>query len=217
MPLNIKIKPISKWIGTETKSPARSQFRQTYSSTKKILEFELEKLGALESSLQIEMFIRAEDLRRDGELRANAKPDKPGVVLSFSKVKSRAFDEQSKTWKNELQTLSYPCDSFDDWQDNLRAVALSLEALRKVARYGVFKYEDMVSRLALPSADGKISDIDSALHFISIHSGRTIEQLRDKPFLKAGYLEAAMKLHPDKGGDVLLFQKLQEAKRILGL
>ena len=215
MKMQIKIKPINQWIGTETKYPARSQFRQTYSSTKKILEFELEKLGALESSLQIEMFIRAEDLRRDGELRANAKPDKPGVVLSFSKVKRRFFDEQTKSWKNELQTLSYPCDSFDDWQDNLRAVALSLEALRKVARYGVFKYEDMLNRLALPSADGKLSSKDSAAEFLAEHSGHSFENIRYAGFAFAAYKMCLLKMHPDKGGDVELFHKLQEAKRIL--
>ena len=217
MTWHLKIKPISKWIGAETKNPKSSLFKQTYSNTKRLLEDELYYLKAIEASIQIEMFIKAEDLRLDGELRHNAKPTKPGVVLSFSKVKNRVFDKNAQTWKNELLTLSYPCDSYDHWHDNLRAIALSLQNLRAVARYGVFKYEDMVSRLALPSAEGKLSDRDSALHFISIHSGRTIDQLRDKPFLKAGYLEAAMKLHPDKGGSSEDFHKLQEAKRILDI
>lgn len=217
MAFQIKIKPISKWIGSETKRPGNSQFKQTYSNTKTILQNELSKLAAIDSTVQIEMFIRAEDLRADGELRASAKPFRPGVVLSFSKVKRRFFDERSKSWKNELQTLSYPCDTYNDWQDNLRAIALSLEALRKVARYGVFKYEDMISRLALPSAEGKLSDKDSALHFIAAHSSLKIEQLSETPWLKAAYFEAAMKLHPDKGGSNEDFHKLQKAKEILGI
>jgi len=219
MAFQINIKPINKWIGTETKYPGNSQFKQTYSNTKKILEFELEKLDAIASSVQLEMFIHADDLHRDGELRANAKPFKPGVVLSFSKVKKRFFEESSKQWRNEMQTLSYPCDSFTDWQDNLRAVALSLEALRKVARYGVFKYEDMISRLALPSADGKISDIDAAKNFLSIHSGIGIHQFGDVSVVKFAYKQAAMKLHPDKNDGVTTdeFMKLQDAKRILGI
>ncbi|UAK40355.1 molecular chaperone DnaJ [Gordonia bronchialis] len=33
--------------------------------------------------------------------------------------------------------LSFPCDKFVTWQENLRAIALALEALRKVERYGI--------------------------------------------------------------------------------
>lgn len=33
--------------------------------------------------------------------------------------------------------LSYPCDTFTTLQDNLRVIALALEALRMVDRYGV--------------------------------------------------------------------------------
>lgn len=217
MAFQLKIKPIIRWIGAATKHPQSSRFKQTYSNTKKILESELDKLGAVASTIHLEMFIKPEDLRIDGELRANVKPYRDGVVLSFSRISSRTFDEQTRQWNNNLLSLSYPCDAFDYWRDNLRAVALSLEALRKVARYGVFKYEDMVSRLALPSAEGKISDRDSALQFIAAHSRRKMEQLTETPFLKSAYLEAAMKLHPDKGGKVDDFHRLQKAKEILGL
>ena len=218
MPFQIIIKPINKWIGDETKYPGNSQFKQTYSNTKKILESELGKLGAIESSVQLEMFIHADDLRRDGELRANSKPYKPGVVLSFSKVKKRFLDERTKQWKNELQTLSYPCDTFNDWQDNLRAVALSLEALRKVARYGVFKYEDMLSRLALPSAEGKLSEIDSAIAYLAEWSSWTIDELQHNPEgQKSAYWGAVQVLHPDKGGNLEDFHRLQEAKKTLGI
>ena len=220
MTFQIIIKPISLWIGTETKQPGSSQFKQTYSNTKKILQFELSKLGAIASSVQLEMFIHADDLRRDGELRANAKPYKQGVVLSFSKVKKRFFDEASKQWKNEMLTLSYPCDSYNDWQDNLRAVALSLEALRKVARYGVFKYEDMISRLALPSADGKLSDVNRAVLFLSSYTSYAVEELLDNPNAqKQAYRAAAVFLHPDQNGGEILedFHKLQDARRVLGI
>ena len=216
MTFQIIIKPISKWIGAETKNPGNSQFKQTYSNTKAILQNELAKLKAIDSSVRIEMFISPQDLRQDGELRANARPSKPGVVLSFSKVKNRFYDEKSKTWKNELQTLSYPCDTYNDWQDNLRAIALSLQKLRDVARYGVFKYEDMISRLALPSADGKLSDMVSALEFLSKHSSYSVAVLRDEiQVRRAAYKYALTILHPDKGGNIEEFHKLQDAKRIL--
>ena len=119
---------------------------------------------------------------------------------------------------NETRTLSYPCDTYNDWQDNVRAIALSLQKLRDVARYGVFKYEDMVSRLALPSADGKVSTLDAAFQFLSKHSGMTFNEIgRNELTKKAAYATALKKLHPDKGGNIEDFHKLQEAKVILGI
>jgi hypothetical protein len=49
----------------------------------------------------------------------------PGVEISFD---SRAHGRQS-----------FATDEYDDWQDNVRAIALSLEALRAVERWGVSK------------------------------------------------------------------------------
>ncbi len=119
MPFEIYIKPIKNWIGPETKTPGYSQFRQTYSNTKTLLQNELSKLHAIASSVRLEMFIKPEDLRRDGILlRAHAKPYKPGVVLSFAVVTRRLKNPQTGEIRNETKTLSYPCDGFDDWQDN---------------------------------------------------------------------------------------------------
>lgn len=219
MAFEIIIKPISKWIGTETKDAGNSQFRKTYADTKKILQFELAKLNAIESSVQLEMFVRPEDLLRSGVLlRAHAKPYKPGVVLSFTIISRRLRNKTTGAITNETKTLSYPCDTFNDWQDNVRAIALSLEKLRSVARYGVFKYEDMVSRLALPSAEGKLSDRAAAIAFLSSHSQYAADELTTSPEnRRMAYLAAAHALHPDKGGSTEDFMKLQDAKRILNI
>lgn len=218
MAIEIKIKPIRSWIGKENKYPDRSRFQQTYSDTKRILLFELEKLNAVSSSVQIEMFINREDLRLDGALRASAKPYKHGVVLSFSIITGRIKNATGE-FINQVKTLSYPCDQFDDWQDNLRAIALSLEALRKVARYGVFKYEDMVSRLALPSGDGRVSTRENAADFLSRYSDFTIEEISfDLSVAKKAYLQAAKVLHPDSAdfnGNHENFIQLQKIKTIL--
>lgn len=218
MAITIKIKPIANWIGAETKYPKSSQFRQNYSDTKKILAFELEKLNAVSSSVQIEMFVKPEEIRQDGELRANAKPWKPGVVLSFSIITGRV-KKSTDEFINQTKSLSYPCDTFDDWQDNLRAIALSLEALRKVSRYGVFKYEDMVSRLALPSAEGKISSREAAAEFLSRFSVfETSEISENAECAKKAYREAALILHPDNpnfNGNTENFLELQKAKEVL--
>lgn len=221
MPFQIIIKPIQKWIGPETEEPIYSRFKQNYSDTKKILEFELEKLNAIPSSVLLEMFVTPKDLHLNGAaLRAAHKPFKPGVVLSFSIFTRRLRNNQTGAIRNETKTLSYPCDTYTDWQDNLRAIALSLQKLRDVARYGVFKYEDMIERLALPSATGKISDRGSALIFLADFIGKSGAEIEQSEVLiKSAYRAAALALHPDKNGGKTIddFIKFQDAKRILGL
>jgi len=46
-----------------------------------------------------------------------------------------------------------PCDSFKDWEANLRAIALSLERLRAADRYGVTteEKEQYIGWLRLPA------------------------------------------------------------------
>ncbi len=215
--MEIKIVPITQWIGKKNQNPRPSQFRATYSDTLKILKFELEKAGIYGDSAQLQMFIRPDDMRLDGNMRANSKPYEQGVKLVFQRYGEKFFDNQKQKWKWRLKTVSYPCDAFDDWHDNLRAIALSMEALRRVERYGVFKYGDIMDRLALPSADGKVSDRDIALTFLSIHSGFQQNVLIDPNIMKIAYTKAATKLHPDKGGSNEDFLKLQEVKRILGI
>lgn len=114
----------------------------------------------------------------------------------------------------------YPCDTFDDWQDNLRAIALSMEKLRGVERYGVFKYGDIMDRLALASAEGKISETDAAFEFIAKQSGHQVIDISyNKSALKNAYRIAAQKLHPDTNGGETTedFHKLQQARTVLAI
>lgn len=202
----LPIAAITEWIGEETKEPRRSQFRQTYSNTKKLLAYELEKANAIESSIRLEMFIHKNQVRADGNLRADAKPFKQGVILRFTRIKKR-LKLRDCSIKTITEDVSLPCDSFDDWQDNLRAIALSMEALRKVERFGVFKYGDMISRLALPSPSGDLPTTDKALAFVSEHSGYTLNDLRSPDILKLAIRAVKMKFHQDnqKTGSIELW------------
>jgi hypothetical protein len=86
------------------------------------LDKELRALRAVD--VWLEIAIEPEMFRLDGRPRAQARAAHPGVVISFT----------SKTLGKELR---YATDRFRSWQDNLRAIALGLEALRKVERYGI--------------------------------------------------------------------------------
>jgi hypothetical protein len=218
--LKIQIKAITHWNGKETTEPRRSQFRQTYRNTTQILEKELSYLDIRTDSLFIEMYVHPNQVRADGQLRADARPYKQGVKLTFDLITwSEPIPSEPGRRRIKFQTVTYPCDAFDSWQDNLRAIALSLEALRKVERFGVLKFNEVVARLALPSAEGKTTTREDAAFFLANYSSYLQNHiLTDKSIAKLAFREAAQKLHPDrKNENMTLWLLLEEAKKTLGV
>ena len=101
-------------------------------------------------------------------------------------------------------TLSFPCDTFTDWQDNLRAIAKSLEALRMVDRYGVTSNSEQYRGFtAIGAGDPRAS----ALAFLVKVTGWPESQIVNDP--QGAYRLAAAELHPDKGGSHDSFVELQ--------
>lgn len=121
------VRPISDrtWLGTTGKTA--SQFSAKWGATLELLGAEVDHLKGRD--VVIEMDVGEQDLRLNGELRANARPATPGVVVAF---------------ESKHGPLYYRCDRFytnwahqgPDWQHNVRAIALTLQALRAVDRYG---------------------------------------------------------------------------------
>jgi len=116
--MEVRFRPISTWPVAATARRKRARFRAGYSDTLQLLDRELRFLRAHRLALA------EDDIRLDGMPRSQAKPSHPGVVLSFDSA---------------YGPLSYPCDTFAQWEDNLRAIALGLEHLRAVDRFGVTK------------------------------------------------------------------------------
>ena len=89
--------------------------------------------------------------------------------------------------------------------------------MRKVERYGVFSYEEIVERLSLPSADGKVSSIDTAAEFIAKYAEfKAHEVLLNRQMMTQPYRKACLILHPDQPtGNKDVFIKLNEAKEVL--
>lgn len=195
--MQIKFKPITQWPTEPTKQRQDSRFDSSYDQTLSLLVRELEFLSA--KNIRVEMYISENMVRRDGWVYASARPTQPGVVLRF---------------EGSHGIVQMPCDTFHHWQDNLRAIALSLEALRKVDRYGCSKQgEQYRGWTALPPASGDISTPQEAANFIAqycIYPPHAIVRELD-----AAYKEAARKCHPDTGGNHELFLKLQKAVEIL--
>lgn len=210
------------WRPADAERPA-SRFDSTYTATLDLLDRELVHLKATAAFLQVDLADPVNGVRVDGQLRANAKVVHPGVILT---IETRTHG-----------TLVYPCDRFRGgwgqsgtaWQQNLRAIALGLEALRKVERYGIAERGQQYAGFAeLGSGDGMPApmgggsmSIQDAAEFLSIESGRvvTAEQILNTTVggehAKRAYRVAARKHHPDHGGDGGMFALVREARTVL--
>lgn len=200
-PETMTVAPIRQWPGELTRNRSRSLFKAGLSDTLDLLDREIGHLCDTRSqrmSAELLIAIPAGDLwRLDGKPRANAVAEHPGVIFSL---------------ESKHGHLSYPCDTFTTWQDNLRAIALALEALRKVDRYGVTKrgeqYRGFMA-LEATSAPAGFSSAAEAREWLSDrfspnqqHSVRVLVRV------------AKRAAHPDTGGTAELFQRvsLAEAK-----
>lgn len=195
------VAPMRKWPGTMTARRRRSQFASTHSATLALLNRELRELGAKHPTLLIAL--RPEDFRLDGLPRAGRVAAHPGIVLSF---------------ESKHGPLSYPCDTFDRWQDNLRAIALALEAPRKVDRYGVTRHGEQYRgfrELETAAGSGGFGTADDALAFLGSFIGLGRAEMRSIGGAAGRALRRAQReTHPDSGGDAATFQRvsLAEAK-----
>lgn len=186
---DITFRPIDVWPGDLSRSRRRAPFRTNWGTTVKLLERELGMLNAKNVVFQIAVDER--DLRVDGKPRAQARADHPGVILAF---------------ESKYGPLKYVVDAFDRWEDNVRAIALGMEALRKVDRYGVTKRgEQYTGWKALPAGSDDthgIPDAQTAREYLADRYGGDIRR-------------ALMETHPDRGGDRGEFGKVMRIKGLL--
>jgi hypothetical protein len=119
--LNATFRPLHQWTGPRTQSRKDAQFKAGWLQTLDLLEYELGKLRATTVVIQIEDPETHKRMRNDGSMTLPDKfwREKPGVILTFDSPKG---------------AMSFPCDRYPHWRDNLRAIGLSLEALRAPPR-----------------------------------------------------------------------------------
>jgi len=122
-PTGLRFRPLAPndWPGPRAMTYKQSPFDATLGSTQELLDRELRMVRAADPVIQIEL--SESQIRLDGLPRADARPARPGVIIAFTHP--------------QVGPLRYPCERFRGWQDNVRAIALGLEALRKVERYGI--------------------------------------------------------------------------------
>jgi hypothetical protein len=201
--MNYQFRPLT-WTGALTPVGARKNatFKATYPATLGLLFREAEKLGARDLVLQVDISER--DIRTDGLPRAAAKyGSNPGVIVSFDSAHG---------------PLRYQTDAFTEWQDNLRAIALSLEALRAVDRYGISKRGEQYTGWRAIEAGDSFGTPERALEwmraFYAADRGWSADEVAA---LAPGqlYRQLAKMLHPDAGGGEADWDRLDNARQLL--
>lgn len=206
------LRPISDrtaFTGKHVSSP----FTATWSDTLDILARELGALAA--RNVVLEADFRERDLRLDGQLRADAKCQSPAVRIAF---------------ESKHGPLTYATDKYvrpyygggrrmDDWQHNVRAIALSLEALRKVDRYGITRRgEQYAGWKALPAGIGLGAThmtTDVALKVIADESQLPVDELVGDA-LAVAIRRAKANAHPDRNnGDRSRWNAVEQAALVL--
>ena len=188
----------------------RSPFLSPWGTTLVDLDRELSQIGARDVIIEIDA--PPSEIRRDGMPRADARTRSPGVILTFEKRRRGA----GATWER----FRYPCDTYHDWQDNVRAIAKTLEALRACDRYGVTTNGQQYAGFkALPAQSGAVLSVEQAAEILRRHSGISL-LVHDPDFdaSRIAFRTARARLHPDSGktnGDLSAWQAVEAAGKRL--
>jgi hypothetical protein len=214
--MRIIARPIETWPGEMTRDSDRdyAPFSASWHQTLDLLAAEAGNLGATEVVMQLA--IGESDLRIDGLVRANASPTHPGVIVSFE---SRYSPLRYSTDRFKRGGLRDHCPG---WQANVRAVALGLEALRKVDRYGISTGGEQYSGFkAIGAAEPSSSSmsVEWAASLLARHAWPEVAvdttvglALMDPA---SAFRAAAKTMHPDVGGDPEEYRRLVEARDLV--
>lgn len=209
-PAWLPLQPIQRWPRDLTTSRIRSPFSATWGSTTSLLKSELRHLGVdvdrVDRGVVLQIAISPEALRLDGRLRSRADVAHPGVILAI---------------ESKHGPLSYACDRFTTWRDNLRAIALALEALRKVDRYGIGDtgqqytgWQQLPPGGTTPAQALSVADAERVLRE-QAGTGEPGDRT-DLGTLPQAYRRAVAATHPDRpGGSREAFDAVQAAADVL--
>ena len=179
--------------------PIVAPFGGRWHDTIKKLEYELHHIDV--DLVVIELTGERVDIRRDGWVAARSKLDHP-VIVSFEHP--------------DAGHLQYRSGHYSDWQSNVHAVALTLERLRAIDRYGCAPSgQQYTGWAALPEKSSGMSEADAMNELCNVLELSLIAASGRAP--KSLYRQALRRAHPDHGGDRATLEAVQEAGRALGL
>lgn len=187
-------------------TPARkSPFKvTTWSAVERALGLELARIEARDVVIAIDLPNPASWNMQD-KPRADAKPRSSRAIVSFKRRDGAQF--------------VFPADGFTDWITNVYAIALTLERLRAIDRYGVTQgNQQYAGFLALPAPrPGNEPTPEEAAHLIAQHSDFEEEAILKFPSVQAKAIQTAKaRTHPDTTkASPAEFQAVVTAERVL--
>lgn len=192
--MNWQFAPLAHRIWRTQPRRRTSRFKASWSTTLDDLARETAYLGVT-GQVIIAVATRPEDIGSTGRQLLRG-PREPQVAVSFT---------------GRHGTLTYPCNTYDWWEVNVRAIALTLRALRSIDRYGVAPNgEQYAGFRALEAPSVSFASADDAVAWLARFTG-------DEPALgwQALLRRATFRAHPDRGGDPLDWARVDAARQLL--
>ncbi|MDN4173953.1 hypothetical protein QWY28_13410 [Nocardioides sp. SOB77] len=190
-----------------------SRFDSTWTQTLQLLEREIDLLDGRD--VVIEVDVREQDLRLDGTLRAKARAESPAVVVAFESKHGPQLHRCDKfvaKWHGQV-----------DWQHNVRAIALTLEALRDMDRWGAVETGQQYAGFkALPAGHAMpASHMTSEAAWSLLRQQATRRVSPDVAAVMGAHelvKHARRAAHPDhNGGDHTIWDQVEQAAAVLGV
>lgn len=190
MPTRFPLVWPNAWKRTPDSARNHLQGEVTFGTALNRLLRELRLMGVEDHAITISSDV---PLRADGFPRADrGEPQDPGIAVYFK------FDGRD---------LSFACDSYKTTRDNLRALALTIEALRGIQRWGASDLMDRAFRGFAALPERATSPWKETLGF-KTDEKITVEKIETR------FRDLVKKHHPDYGGNEETFRQIVEARSI---
>lgn len=202
----ILFRPLRAWPYRPTPAFQREKWpsKVTLSKAMDSLKQQLRLLGC-DRTAYIECDVEERHIRQDGQLYASARAASPGVIVS---AKHR-----------RLGHLRWANDHYASMEENVRAVALTIQNLRAIDRYGCVRdNEQFTGFKALPEKTSQTLSRDAAIGILARHAGVHVSADATADQLLHVYRAARSRTHPDRnGGQQAEFDAVQAAASVLGV
>lgn len=209
----ITLRPLTHWPpGRPVTAPRKhATFKASWAQTEAELRDELRLVGARDAVLQVDVAESA--IRRDGFVSGQANAFSPRVVLTFEK--DFAEPPAPERWR----AVTFACDAFWHWTDNVRALAIGMGDLRRVERYGLTRGgEQYRGFTAIPASTTATMGDSTAAEVIARRTNIPAAAiLTSQSVARDAVRSARARTHPDTAlGQTKDFVLVQEAARVLG-